>query len=241
MSVCPTRIEMIANEFYVYAYFDPCDDLPFYVGKGHGDRDVQHFRPHELKKPYPFYRKLRKMLAQGVQPLVVRLAEQIGEPEAFVLESFLILALGRRNDPLNPGPLWNLTDGGEGASGYVCSEEIRLRISAGKKGKKNSESHNRNIAAARSRMKCSEATKQKIAAQHRGMKATEKARQHMRDAQNSEAAKQRHARQRGRSATEEARRANSVAQCVRRFKMAVPLLSASDCVAANWLNQMSQP
>ena len=76
-----------------------------------------------------------------------------------MLESFLILALGRRNDPLNPGPLWNLTNGGEGASGYVCSEETRLKISIGKRG-----------------TKLTEATKQKIAEQHRGMKATEETR-----------------------------------------------------------------
>ena len=186
--------------------------------------DVQHFRPSALKKPYPFYCKLRKMLAQGVQPLVVRLAEQIGESEALVLESFLILALGRRNDPLNRGPLWNLTNGGEGASGYVCSEEIRLKISSGKKGKKNSESHNRNIAAARSRMKCSEATKQKIAEQHRGMKATEEARQHMRDSQ------------KGKTHSPAWCNAVVVGKSLRHFRAISPSLDALETEIANWSN-----
>ena len=94
------------NQFYVYAYFNPCDDLPFYIGKGHGDRDMQHLRPSELKKRTPFYCKLRKMLAQGSLPKIVRLAGLLSETDAFVLESFFILAL----DTQGPEQFWALVE-----------------------------------------------------------------------------------------------------------------------------------
>jgi hypothetical protein len=203
----PNKDETVVDEFYVYAFFDPCGDKPFYIGKGHSDRIAQHFRPSALKRSRPFYRKLRKMLAQGVQPLVVRLAQSIGESEALVLESFLILALGRRNDPLNPGPLWNLTNGGEGASGYVCSEETRLKISIGKRG-----------------TKLTEATKQTIAEQHRGMKATEETRQRMGNSR------------RGRPHAPAWCNAVTVGKSLRYFRTVIPSLDTLETEMANWLN-----
>ena len=34
----PNKDETVVDEFYVYAFFDPCGDKPFYIGKGHSDR-----------------------------------------------------------------------------------------------------------------------------------------------------------------------------------------------------------
>jgi hypothetical protein len=184
------------NDFYVYVYIDPRDDLPFYIGKGRGKRDAQHLRPWDLKIRRPFYYKLKRMLAEGVQPIVSRLAESLCEAEAFSLESFLILALGRRLDSKNPGPLWNLTDGGEGASGntktettkqkirearkhqvIVITETTRRKISLSNKGKRRTAEVRRQMCESRKGSTLSEQHRQKIGSAHKGTKCAESTRQ----------------------------------------------------------------
>jgi hypothetical protein len=161
------------KHFYVYAYIDSRTGTPFYVGKGSGKRDKNHLLPCELKSPLPFYRKLRKMLAEGNQPTVVRLVELLNESDAFVLESFFILALGRRTDKTNPGPLWNLSNGGEGSSGHVPSPEARRRYAEAARRTRNHLGH-----------KQSDATREKIRAARRNQVIvfTPEARKHMSEA-----------------------------------------------------------
>lgn len=112
--------------FYVYTYIDPRDGTPFYIGKGHGRRDTLHLRTRQRHDSrysrHLFYCKLNKLIdKEGIVPIVSRLNEGLSESEAFRLEQFYILALGRRKYDTNPGPLCNLTNGGEGSAGYVPS------------------------------------------------------------------------------------------------------------------------
>ena len=73
--------------------------------------------------------KLRKMLRQGIQPTVIRIAENLTKEEAFGRwESFFIAAVGRLD--LRTGPLCNLTAGGDGFRSLVRSEEHRRKIRA---------------------------------------------------------------------------------------------------------------
>jgi len=58
----------------------------------------------------------------------------LSEDLAFSLEVLLIRAIGRKD--LGLGPLFNFTDGGEGASGYIFTDADRLNISRGKIGKR---------------------------------------------------------------------------------------------------------
>jgi hypothetical protein len=104
--------------FYVYVYRDPREtknNQPVYVGKGTGDRDLSHWSRGSHSKPLQDF--LSHLRAAGLKPLVSRVLETTDEAEAFAKEIELISLYGRRN--LKLGPLFNLTDGGEGGSGAV--------------------------------------------------------------------------------------------------------------------------
>lgn len=58
----------------------------------------------------------------------------LSEEDAFDLEKFLIQEIGRKN--INKGPLVNLTDGGDGVSGYRFTEVQIQKMSEAQKGKK---------------------------------------------------------------------------------------------------------
>ena len=112
---------------YVYAYLTE-DGTPFYIGAGQRRRDQSHLTLCRSKAgglPF-FYNKLRKMLSDGHEPVVVRLLDNLTKYEAFeIWEPFFICAVGRRD--LKTGPLCNLSDGGEGPRNV--SESSRLAIS----------------------------------------------------------------------------------------------------------------
>ena len=122
--------------YFIYAYFEPNNDKPFYVGKGCGDRHLQHLKRDILyKKNTMFYCKLRKMLRNGILPIVKKLLENLTEQEAFEKEKLFIRIYGRRD--IGTGCLCNHTDGGEGATntlsvgflGNKHSIDARLKVS----------------------------------------------------------------------------------------------------------------
>ena len=115
--------------FYVYVYRDPRptkNNQPVYVGKGTGDRDLSHWSRGSHSKPLQDF--LSHLRGAGLKPLVSRVLETENESEAFAKEIELITLYGRRN--LKLGPLFNLTDGGEGGSGTVRTAEHRAADSA---------------------------------------------------------------------------------------------------------------
>ena len=135
------------NKFYVYILLDPrkpgkleCSDVcflyqPFYVGKGSGKRIESHFYndvtsmgTNRFKKNV--INKIKKEL--GKKHITVKIKTDLQENESFELEKKLIKELGRRDK--KEGCLTNLTDGGEGISGYKYTEEQRKRLSESRKG-----------------------------------------------------------------------------------------------------------
>ena len=178
------------DNFYTYIYLDPrksgvykygdytFEYEPFYVGKGKLKQWISHlydakiFRKNKILFLSHKYNKIRKILIEFGELIknkhIVKVEENLTEQEAFELEIWLIWAIGRFN--LKLGPLTNQTDGGEGVSGRIISEEHRQKlinsatgvvfdsirknnISKGNKGKKRTEEQimilktcNRNIS-----------------------------------------------------------------------------------------------
>jgi hypothetical protein len=114
---------------YVYILFRETD-LPFYVGKGSGDRWNDHER-HEHKRGKTHKDKIvRYMLRNNLPIRKVKFAVGLTHEASLFLEKVLIEKIGRH--PI--GPLANGTDGGEGHSNP--SLEARAKLSAAHKGHK---------------------------------------------------------------------------------------------------------
>lgn len=166
------------NKFYVYIYLDQ-NGTPFYVGKGINGRWRPHLR-HSRQNSF-LYNKLRKI---GVENVAVSFAlKNVCEECAHCCEIDLIATIGRRD--LEEGTLCNLTDGGEGNSGYVFSEKTKRKMSFAKKGKPG----HRQTAETKEKIKkslknhsVSQETRGKISTSNTGSKRTEETKRKMRKA-----------------------------------------------------------
>jgi len=100
------------RKYYVYMYLRT-NGTPYYVGKGTGDRA---------------YSKNRKFKPPKDLSRITFHAQNLTEEEAFAIEIELIQKYGRVDN--DTGILRNLTDGGEGISGWIPSEEHIAKLSA---------------------------------------------------------------------------------------------------------------
>lgn len=120
----------IINNFYVYHLVDPKISLPFYVGKGKGYRLYEHendtVRGITPNKNKLLYYKIKKILKNSGKINYVKIKENMSEREALTLEMGEISKYGRRN--IKTGILCNLTDGGEGSTGYRHSTKHRNKL-----------------------------------------------------------------------------------------------------------------
>lgn len=145
------------NDFYVYTWTRPDTGDVFYVGKGRGRRDV------ELKYSNArFMRIVSKLRRGGLEPVVSRVSEGMTEQEAFRLEVSEIARYGRQDK--HSGTLVNLTDGGEGQTGAVVSQEHRAKIAAAHLGKKASAEARLNMSKAQKGRVVSPESRAKISA-----------------------------------------------------------------------------
>ena len=106
-----------ANRFYVYLFLRT-DGTPYYVGKGTGRRQWDMSRV--VKPPKDRSRN-------------VRILDLMNEEDAFAWEKLLIACYGRKD--IGTGILCNLTDGGDGSSGKVYSDESKAKMRVAKLGK----------------------------------------------------------------------------------------------------------
>ena len=106
--------------FYTYAYLR-VDRTPYYIGKGEGNRAYKK-RNNEIRPPKDKSR-------------IIKLKQNLTEQEAFKHEIYMIAVFGRKD--LGKGILHNRTNGGEGVSGAIVSQELRRKRSERMKGKNN--------------------------------------------------------------------------------------------------------
>lgn len=95
-------------DFYVYVHRRKSDGKVFYVGKGRQKRAWATSR-----RSVHWQRVVQK---HGLSIQII--ADSLNEVCAFSIERMVIAKYGRGN-------LVNLTDGGEGTSGYVVTEDAR--------------------------------------------------------------------------------------------------------------------
>jgi len=155
------------NRFYTYAYLRE-DRTPYYVGKGQGRR---------------IYQTVGKPCNKPPKDRIIFLKQNLTEEEAFNHEKYMIAVFGRKD--LGTGILHNRTDGGEGSSGCIPSEETkrklseankghtvsektRKKISEASKGKTHSEEHKRKLSEVNKGHTVSEETKRKLSEAHKG-------------------------------------------------------------------------
>ena len=153
--------------YYTYAYLRE-DRTPYYIGKGKEDR---------------IYSKQKNIKPPKDKSRILYLKQNLTEEEAFKHEIYMIDVFGRKD--LGTGILHNRTDGGEGSSGCIpseetkrklsevnkgriVSEETRKKISETSKGKTLSEEHKRKLSEANKGHAVSEETKRKLSEAHKG-------------------------------------------------------------------------
>ena len=125
----PTSLR--AEMYYTYAYLRE-DGTPYYIGKGKGQRINQpHGKP--CNRP-PLDRR-------------IKLKTNLTEEEAFKHEVYMIVIFGRKD--LGTGILYNKSNGGEGNSGLIMSQESREKMSKAGKGKKKPPGHGEKVSKAR--------------------------------------------------------------------------------------------
>ena len=98
--------------YYTYAYLRE-DKTPYYIGKGKGNR--------------AYKKKRGKINPPKDKSRIIFLKQNLTEAEAFKHEIYMIGVFGRKD--LGTGILHNRTDGGDGTSGWVPSEETRRKMS----------------------------------------------------------------------------------------------------------------
>lgn len=113
--------------YYVYQLRRADSELPFYIGKGKGNRARTHLYLDSSSRNRHKKHTIAKALRDSVEIVIEYLATHLLEDEAHYVEREFIAKHGRRD--LGTGILTNLSDGGEGASGSVRSAEFRARVS----------------------------------------------------------------------------------------------------------------
>jgi hypothetical protein len=106
--------DLMHKQFYVYIHKKP-DGTPFYVGKGTGNRAYQFSKRTQWHKN--IVAKYRK------ENIIVQIINCINESQAFDLEKIYI-----KQFKMDGIQLVNLTDGGEGSSGYKPTEETKKKL-----------------------------------------------------------------------------------------------------------------
>jgi len=128
------------EEYYVYVYLDPrykgnfkygnlkFEFKPFYIGKGKNKRCYRAIEPNEFRKENKTIKRnyLEKLYSLRIKPIIIKLYENLSEEQSFNKEIELIKLIGRLK--YKEGPLVNISNGGDGTSGWKHNKEAKEKI-----------------------------------------------------------------------------------------------------------------
>ena len=208
--------------YYTYAFLRE-DRTPYYIGKGKGNRAYRR-RDKGIKPPKD-------------KSKILILKQNLTEEESFRHEVYMIAVFGRKD--LGTGILHNRTNGGDGVSGAVVSDEtrrkmsealkgkprskeIRRKISEAHKGKTHSEKSRRKISEAQKGKTFSEEHKRKLSESQKGKSRSEETKRKLSEAKKGKTFSEEHKRklsesQKGKSRSEESKRKLSEANKGRKW------------------------
>jgi hypothetical protein len=168
---------VLNNIYYVYAYLDPrkiglsCDSFcfdfePFYIGYGSKNRYRSHLlavQQGKAKKVSLKSNKIKSLLSYGIEPVIIKIAENLSKQEAIEIEKLLISKIGTILDvaSLPRGCLTNAAPGGHGGS-FHASEEFKKKTSERMKNRIVSEETKIKISIAKTGSKHTNESKEKI-------------------------------------------------------------------------------
>jgi hypothetical protein len=164
------------NRFYMYFYIDKNSNVPFYVGKGCGDR-CNRIKAH-AKDTTMTANKIKSIGIDNVKIFILK--TNISDKEAIFWEKYWINYLGRRD--IKTGQLTNHTMGGDGTSGYKVPEKFLKKWSEIRKGKKASPEARRKMSIAHKNKihkPHSLETREKMSQSRMGMKLSDATRKKM--------------------------------------------------------------
>lgn len=153
----------VDKTYYVYGLYEPDTGVVRYIGRGKKDRWRRHFRAAD-RHYNPMMARMFSRYGQTVQ--VRKFAEGMTYDEATALEVRLIAETGRGRK----GPLYNMTDGGDGMHGHIPTAEHREKIAAANRRRRHSEETKAKMAAAAKGRKASPETRTMLSLQRVGNK-----------------------------------------------------------------------
>jgi hypothetical protein len=109
--------------YYIYEHFREDTNEVFYVGKGTVKKTNPYGRSQERARRSDLWKKIVNKTDYEIRIVFENHSEDI----VFNKEKELISKYGRKD--LGLGPLVNFTDGGDGTSGAVRSEEFKRKVS----------------------------------------------------------------------------------------------------------------
>jgi hypothetical protein len=142
--------------YYTYAYLRE-DRTPYYIGKVKDKRAYKREK-NDIKPPKDKSR-------------IIYLKQNLTEEQAFRHEVYMIAMFGRKD--LGTGILHNRTNGGDGVSGAVVSDETKRKISETLKGITHSEESRRKMSEAHKGKTHSEESRRKISETLKGKTLSE--------------------------------------------------------------------
>ena len=181
-------------EYYTYAYLRE-DGTPYYIGKGKDKRAYKREK-NDIKPPKDKSR-------------IIYLKQNLTEEQAFRHEVYMIAMFGRKD--LGTGILHNRTNGGDGVSGAVVSDETKRKISETRKGITHSEESRRKMSEAHKGKTHSEESRRKISETRKGKTLSEETKRKLSEVRKGKTFSEEHKRklsesQKGKTLSEETKR-----------------------------------